>query len=111
MTPFVFLDRERSEVHHGLDNLNTELPLPDPKVKRNKSRGLICPSYRSLLEGVYSGKLSTVWSLEFFIATLFGSAQRVIFEFRVQHTTFQVLIDKIQLYGKMIPNYLQALDS
>ena len=26
------LDRERSEVHHGLDNLNTELPLPDPKV-------------------------------------------------------------------------------
>jgi len=57
------------------------------------------------------GKLSTVWSLEFFIATLFGSTQRVIFEFRVQHITFQVLIDKIQLYGKMIPNYLQALDS
>jgi len=27
-----FLDRERSEVHHGLDNLKTELPLPDPKV-------------------------------------------------------------------------------
>jgi hypothetical protein len=32
MTPFVFLDRERSEVHHGLDNLNTELPLPDPRA-------------------------------------------------------------------------------
>jgi hypothetical protein len=46
----------------------------------------ISTRYLQFGQSVGIGKLSTVWSLEFFIATLFGSAQRVIFEFRVQHT-------------------------